>query len=100
MLLVPTRTDAPQASGARQLQVPRASVLAARAHAPLPGSKAFHAGLANFRGSALRSSVASGRWSNQMSRHSLSVNSAAATEVQEETYEYKAEVCASACAGQ
>lgn len=82
-----------QAPSSRHFQAVRAPILAAGGLSPVSSSRSAYAGIATFRnGSSLRSAVASGSWLSKPSRRPLSVSSAAATDVQEETHEYQAEV--------
>ena len=79
-----------QASATYHVRSTKAPVLAIRGLTQLSGSKPFPATFRN--GNVLRASLASGRWSDTQSRQRFSVKSAAATDVQEETHEYQAEV--------
>ncbi len=82
-----------QAPTTRHVQAVRTPILAAGGLGPVSSSRSAYAGIATFRnGNALRSTVASGPWPGKLGRKSLSVSSAAATDVQEETHEYQAEV--------
>lgn len=90
---LPSCQKVAQASSSRHVHAVRIPLLASSGLTPLAASKAPNAGFATFRnGNLLRSSVASGRLSDRVSRQRLSVSSAAATDVQEETHEYQAEV--------
>lgn len=79
-----------QASATYHVRSTKAPILAIRGLTQLSGSKPFPATFRN--GNVLRASLASGRWSDTQSRQRFSVKSAAATDVQEETHEYQAEV--------
>ncbi len=82
-----------QAPATRHVQAVRTPLLVASGLSTVSSSRSAYAGIATFRnGSALRSTVASGPWPCKLGRKSLSVSSAAATDVQEETHEYQAEV--------
>lgn len=82
-----------QAPTTRHVQAVRTPILAASGLSPVSSSRSAYAGIATFRNcNALRSTVASGPWPGKLGRKSLSVSSAAATDVQEETHEYQAEV--------
>ncbi|KAL3131506.1 Heat shock protein 90-5, chloroplastic [Trebouxia sp. C0009 RCD-2024] len=81
-----------QASAARCVPAAKSPVVAIRC-IPAPVSKAFSSGVANFpNGKALRCGLVSSRCTSSLGRQRLSVSSAAATDVQEETHEYQAEV--------
>ena len=82
-----------QAPTTRHIQAVRTPILTAGGLSPVSSSRSAYAGIATFRnGIALRSTVASGPWPGKLGRKPLSVSSAAATDVQEETHEYQAEV--------
>ncbi|CAD6579331.1 MAG: Heat Shock Protein [Alectoria sarmentosa] len=82
-----------QAPTTRHIQAVRTPILTAGGLSPVSSSRSAYAGIATFRnGIALRSTVASGPWPGKLGRKPLSVSSAAATDVQEETHEYQAEL--------
>lgn len=74
------------------MQALRTPLTAGKSLNPLSASKTFNASLSTFRTGAPLRLGASGSLRSIAARQRLSVSSAAATEVQEETHEYQAEV--------